>query len=365
MKIALLGDIALNGLFVLEHGKNKERFQEVVPILQNCDLVFANLETPLRGNGEINENKREGRGVIHYSDLTAFNEVLLLLNLSVVSLANNHIYDFKKSGAKETIEKLEELNIKHIGAGLEKKEIEPLIIERDSYRIGFLAYVDENTNPLIPKNADIFINFFDEKKIIEDINLIKEECDFIILSLHWGIDYSFYPTKYQRKVSRKFINAGADIIMGHHTHTLQPFERYKKGIIFYNLGTFCHGDFLKGGELRSLHLKSRRSIIVNIDLKDKNFNIIPIKTEKYNFIKIDKKVDTNRLNQKRLNTTKLIHTNFFIHKLYFIKELVFDKIIDYFFGYYKNPIRQLLSFSYIIKFNNYIKDCLCKFKRQT
>ncbi|MHA1380874.1 MAG: CapA family protein [Candidatus Helarchaeota archaeon] len=358
--LTFVGDISLSSLFVLDKKNNKKRFKDVFRLFNNSDLVFANLEAPLKGNGEFNTNK--DISLIQYSTKQVYDYILPRLKISVVSLANNHIYDCGESGIKNTTEYLRQNKILYTGAGLEKKEIEPVIINKNGYKIGFIAYVDKNTNPMID-SPNMYVNYFNESKIIKDIKTLNETCKCIVVSIHWGIDYSYYPTKYQRDVSKKFINSGANIIMGHHTHTLQPFELYKSGVIFYSLGTFCHGDFYVRNKLRNLHLKATRSIIANINIIDKSLYVIPIRTQKYNFIKMDT-VDIYKLNNKKLQFTELIHRNLFCHKIFFIKEMIFDKIIDYFFGYYKNPIRQLFSFSYFKKAKNYIRDFLWKFRRQ-
>ncbi len=229
--IGLLGDVALHGLFCKEPEKNKARFEEISTILQEPDLVFANLETPLWGNGEVNELKTKGPGVLLHTQQKIAKEVLPLLNIAAVSLANNHIYDCKESGIRNTIACLEELNIPFTGAGYKQEHLEPAIIEKNGRTVAFAAYVHETTRPAVEKDGGVFVNFFDEKKIIATIDVLKKAGHHVVISLHWGVDYSFYPTLTQRKAAKQFIDAGADIIMGHHPHTVQPYESYKKGYI--------------------------------------------------------------------------------------------------------------------------------------
>ena len=362
MRITLIGDICLDGLFYLEPEKNLNRMQSLFPYFQESDFVFANLESPLEGNGEVNENK--DRLLIQYSSERVFTEILPKLNLTALSLANNHIYDCKTSGIENTLTCLKQLNIQFTGAGLSHEHIEPMFIKHNGYKIGFLSYVDENTNPQIDSSAKIFINYYDEEKVISDICATKPKCDFLIVSLHWGIDYSFYPTKYQSDVSKKFIDAGANIIMGHHTHTLQPFERYKNGIIFYSLGSFCHGDYYQHGKLRSLPLKTKESVIAHVNIKNLEIDIVPIITKKYNFMH-PHKANMESINRRKLFVARWIQKNELVRQIVLFKELIFDKIMDYFFGYYKNPISQLLSFSYLKKLKYFIDDIQWKVSRTT
>jgi hypothetical protein len=352
--IALLGDVALDGLFRAEPGKNGRRFAAMAPILQSFPLVLANLETPLSGENEFNEAKKNGKGVIHYTDETTVKEILPLLNIAGVSQANNHIYDCGKSGVINTVKCLETLGIKFAGAGYAHEHLEPVFFDIGGKRIGFTAYADRATNPCIPDNAGIHINYFDEETVTEKIEEIKKECDTLILSIHWGRDYSSYPTKQQRETARRLIDAGADIIMGHHTHTLQPFETYKNGLIFYSLGSFCYGDFLWEGKLRALKRKTKKSMVAVIDIDDKQpkiSTIIPTRELKGNTVISGKRPLNNR---RKLFYMRLFHRYRFLYRLQKIKEVFIDRVFEYFFGYYRNPLVQLFSVANLKKIS-YIK----------
>jgi len=355
MKIALLGDVALNGLFVSESERNLLRFKDVIPVLRDCDAVFANLEAPLRGEGGVNERKTQSGGIIHYSDIDVFNEVLPALNISAVSLANNHIYDYKTEGVKNTIECLGKMGIAFTGAGLHAEHAHPVIIERNNYKIGFMAYVHGSTNPKIPEDSDIYINYFDEEKICKDLEDLRERCDYIIVSIHWGVDYSSFPTKYQRQVSKKLVETGANVIHGHHTHVLQPYERYKQGIVFYSLGSFCHGDFYKDGKLRSLMIRTKKSMIALIDPNTNTLSSVPTRELKGNKITI-RRTKGGFSQFALLNTMKLKHSNKVMDYLIDLKEVFFDRLYDYFFGYYRNPTAQLFSLRGLRKIGYFLTD---------
>ena len=231
-RFCLIGDIALNGLFSNETKKNSFRFKGVSDFLQSFDLVIANLETPVKGKNEINEHKN----IIFQSDPDPTRNILKNLNIGIVSLANNHIYDCKMSGLKATMSVLDECGINYTGAGWNKSHLDPVYFTLDKIRFAFLAYVDKNTNPRTSEFPELFINYFDENKIINSIREAKKNAENIILSLHWGIDYSHFATPYQVEASYRFADAGADIIMGHHPHTIQMFKEYNGKYIFYSLG---------------------------------------------------------------------------------------------------------------------------------
>lgn len=356
--MSLLGDVALNGLFVSQPEKNRERFNEVNEVLQKSSMVFANLETPLQGNEGFNKEKYS-KGVIHYSTEGVYDQVIPGLNLTAVSLANNHIFDWNESGVKNTIKYLEKSGIKFTGAGCTEAHIEPVIMEKNHKRTAFLAYVHKDTNPMVPENSGILVNYFSEEKIIKEIGNIRNNCDFIILSIHWGVDYSFYPTKYQRLASHKLIDAGVDVIMGHHPHTLQPLEKYKNGLIFYSLGSLCYGDIIYEGKLRGLKRKTKQSMIVNLNEAKEIIDLIPTKELIGNRVMLTNK-DLKKSLSYKFYLMKLKHTSRVFDGIIRIKEAFFDRLFEYFFGYYRNPFIQLFSLKNLRKIRYPFRDFVKK-----
>jgi len=226
-----------------------------------------------------------------------------------------------------------------------------------SNRIAFLAYVDKSTNPKTEHFSELLINYFDPDKVISDIKNIKDQVHKVICSIHWGVDYSFYPTPYQRKIAHELINSGADIIMGHHPHTLQPYERYKGGSIFYSLGGLTFGDYIKEGKsnLQALFKKTKRSAIVTYDLQREKIGFIPTKELKGNSIKIDQR-DYEKSSERRWLLYKIKKSSRFMVWLFDFHEKVLYRVYEYFFGYYQNPVSRLLQFSNILKIRKLFKE---------
>ena len=217
MKITFVGDIAFTGIVSEQPETNRERYRNVIPVLKSADLVFANMEVPVKVDGSRNEYKN----FIHASLPGPTRELLMMLNIGCVSLANNHVYDCKMPGLEATINLLDELGIYHTGAGWLTEHIEPVIIDRTDTKIAFLAYVDRSTNPRTELFPELLINYFEPERVASDIQQVRDKVDKVVVSIHWGVDYSFYPTPEQIGLARHIIEAGADIIMGHHPHTLQ------------------------------------------------------------------------------------------------------------------------------------------------
>lgn len=347
-----IGDIAFTGILSEEPAKNPERFKHITPILKKTDIVFANLEVPVKVGEIVNEQKK----IIHYSLPEPTEQLLKLLNIGCVSLANNHIYDCKMDGLKATIGVLDRLGIYHTGAGWRNEHTEPVIIEQNGYRIGFLAYVDKSTNPKTEYFPELLINYLDIDKVKSDIKSIKAKVDKIICSIHWGVDYSFYPTLKQRVLARSFIDAGADILMGHHPHTLQPYEIYNSGHLFYSLGGLTFGDYQKPGDknLHAIYRKTKKGIIAKYVPENNAFSFISTHEKKGNIVKIIRR-DYKKWSQRMWMLFRIKHSSVITFNVFFLKEKILDRVYEYFFGYYQNPFKRLFQFSNIRKIPRLLK----------
>lgn len=340
---ALIGDIAYNGLISQQSWLNVSRYAGINKILNEIDVVFANLEVPVRSGNSRNEFKIKN----YYSDIDVTKSLLRDQNIGCVSLANNHVYDLKMPGLIATIETLDELEILHTGAGWKAEHIEPVIIKQEDRTLGFIAYVDKSTNPMTEHFPELYINYLDLKLIKQDIAKIRGETDIIICSIHWGSDYSFYPVADQLKIAHELADSGVDIIMGHHPHTIQPFEKFNNSYIFYSLGGLTYGDDFINGEMRALMRKSKESFIPVFKGSDPPY-FVTTKELEGNIIEIDN-WDVVRWSHKKWQKTKLIHKSKILSGLQGIKENVLDKIHEYFFGYYRCLPRELLSFGWVKK----------------
>lgn len=349
IKISFIGDIALNGLLTSEVEYNKIRFNPVREELKDT-FVFCNLETPIKIGHFLNPNKN----IHHFTSEEVGREVLSLLNIKMVSLANNHIGDCGLESIKKTISILDDLGILHTGAGYEPKHLEPAILIFENKTIGFLAYVNKSTNPKTETLNDVFINYFEPAKVVKDIKSLRENVHKIICSIHWGNDYSRFFSKEQIIISRRLMDAGADIIMGHHPHTYQPYEVYKGKYIFYSLGQLCFGDFYWEGELRALKRRTKTSYIPIINNNLQILRFIKTKEKKGNYIKVYSGNWFFIYNKILLSINELKNRNQIVNYIIKVKETVFDRFIEYFFGYYRNPFKQLINFKNLKKIN-YIK----------
>jgi len=183
-------------------------------------------------------------------------------NFKLLNIANNHIQQHGDSPFYNTIDILKENKIKIIGI----EDLQLQIIESKGIKLGFFGY------SLRPEeyNSKVLYSQCNKKKIISEINKVKKKVDYIIISLHWGDEYINLPSTSQISFAHDIIDAGADIILGHHPHVLQPVERYKGGIIAYSLGNFV-SDMCSEITTKSMILK----IIFNQNQTNK-VELIPV-----------------------------------------------------------------------------------------
>jgi poly-gamma-glutamate synthesis protein (capsule biosynthesis protein) len=200
-------------------------FLNILDYLKTFDYVIANLEGPVSDKGIKVGSKYSFRMKPEVA------EALSNANINVVNLANNHIFDYSKIAFEETLKNLEKNNIKYFG-----NSYEPLIIEKEGVKIGFLGFSDFLKHLEVKENK-IGIAIISDK-ISEMIKKAKEKVDILIVSFHWGEEYKNLANERQRKLAKISIDSGADLVIGHHPHVIQDIEKYKDKFIFYSLGNF-------------------------------------------------------------------------------------------------------------------------------
>lgn len=203
----------------------------------------------------------------------------------IVNLANNHILDYGEKGFYDTIESLEKENIYYFGSGFMNDNFNnPLIIDINEYTYAFIGYAHEDTSPVFGINDKPGAARLKLENIKKDIACAKNAgADFVICSLHWGAENISIPHPKHQNIAYNIIDLGADLIIGHHAHCIQPIERYKGKVICYGLGntimseglTACNYD--KNGlncSYRFIKLQkwNKESLIVNYSFKNDDVN---------------------------------------------------------------------------------------------
>ena len=226
-------------------------FRNVAEYFENDDFTMINLEVVLADKGQ-----RDWSKTFNFRGPTAYTQILTGSSVEAVTLANNHTMDFGKDGYAATKQALE-------GAGVE--------------------YVEENKTRIVTTDSGLVIGLYADSFYLnnEDIRkniaqLKSDGAEVIICAFHWGKEGSYRPTGDQQAFAKAAIDAGADIVYGHHPHVLQKIEEYNDGIIYYSLGNFSFGGNNFPRDLDSAVLQ--QEIIRDIDgsVRLGELTIIPV-----------------------------------------------------------------------------------------
>ena len=210
--------------------------EEILAAMTGADIMMVNNEFQFSTRGEPMEDKQ-----YTFQTEPKYVQVLLDLGVDIVSLANNHTLDFGKEALVDTMKTLDDAGILHAGAGETKERAEELqIIEVNGKKFGFLAAT--RVIPVSQWNIDYgqpgLFATYDPTNLVGRIEEAKEQCDFLSVYVHWGIERVEYPKAYERVLATKYFEAGADIVIGSHPHVLQGMEFIDGKPVFYSLGNY-------------------------------------------------------------------------------------------------------------------------------
>ncbi|NMB06830.1 MAG: CapA family protein [Tissierellia bacterium] len=269
--ISLAGDVMMDGSVRQQINKYGYDYpwEKVKDYFMESDLSIVNLETSITTRGNKWPNKQ-----FNFKSNPKNLDSMKSAGIDMVTLANNHVLDYSNQGFLDTIDHLKKKEIPYVGGGKNKKEaLEGVIIDKKDVKIGVLAFsrVIPDVKWYANNNKAGIVGAYDgyTKEMFKRIEEMKKEVDILILSFHWGVERSTKPRPQDIKIAKAAIEAGVDIVMGHHPHVLQGLEIYKGKPIFYSLGNFVFGgkDTL-----------TRTTMIGQVIIKDKELervNLIP------------------------------------------------------------------------------------------
>ena len=234
--LLFVGDIMLSrsvGTRTVAAGDYRYPFLEAADILREADFAFGNLEGPISARG-----KNQGSIYSFRADPRTV-EGLTYAGIDVLSLANNHIWDWGTDALIDTVSILQESGITSVGAGANYEEAnKPALFAAGEVKIAVLAYTD-----LLPYTMQAVgeipgLSDFNLDTIKATINKLVDEGNLVVVSLHWGDEYEVLANASQREIAKGLIDAGASLIVGHHPHVVQELEQYGNGWVAYSLGNF-------------------------------------------------------------------------------------------------------------------------------
>lgn len=266
--LLFVGDVMLSrgvGRIMAEKGDWIYPFLEISKTLQDADLLVGNLEGPIGSHGV-----RVGSIYSFRANPQAV-AGLASAGFDVLSLANNHIWDYGREALGDTFQILDQAGIGYIGAGRDYPEAHrPLVREVKGTKIAFLAYTDLIPQSVTGELSQPAVAFMDLKQIIPDIEKAKELADLVVVAFHWGEEYQTKHNQKQEVIAHAVIDAGADLVIGHHPHVMQEVEQYKDGYIAYSLGNFVFDQ--------NFSADTREGLMLKVTVKNKKIEKVePIK----------------------------------------------------------------------------------------
>ncbi|MGO9641896.1 MAG: CapA family protein [Candidatus Acidiferrales bacterium] len=303
----------------------------VADVFRQADYGFVNLETP------VAPNHSRGTKAFMFNASIALLEALKANGVNIVSFANNHVFDQGHTGFNETLDHLQEQGLLFVGSGATADAAwKPVILEKNGIKVGWLGmtrWLNGNRNP--EKDSEPHVAFFpypgesngapglDEAGVLAAIKAARAQCDFLLVSIHWGIEYSPTPRPEDVDMAHKMLEAGAGAVIGHHPHVLQPIETFltqdhRKTIIFYSLGNFLSNQSASyvGGMMPDKTGDPRDEMVARFSVVKKDYGPAGIQFELADVGIIPAWGENNRL-RVRSGFDKVI----FIHPVFMDREI--------------------------------------------
>ncbi len=270
MKTLLVGDICPTALST-PYYKEKNipaLFSDTVSLFENKDLVFANIECAMTDS----ENKIAKFGP-NLKAPTETAEMLKELGVTVCGLSNNHIFDFGKEGATDSIKAIEAAGLDHTGFGENLEDSRKnYVFEKDGEKICIIAVCEhEYTYALDDRMGS---RPYDEYDTMEDIRDAKAKYDRVLVMYHGGKEHCRYPSPRLRKLCRAMAKNGADVVLCQHTHCIGAYEEFEGCHILYGQGNF---QFAKLTDLESWNTL----LAVEYDTASHEIAFTPIRSGEY------------------------------------------------------------------------------------
>ena len=259
--LAFAGDLSLADNYVVMDYYHNEAGDDLancidsayIKRMNDADVMWINNEFCYSNQGSPIPGKA-------YTFCAAPENVSILkeLGVDIVGLANNHVYDFGPEAFADTLATLRGAEIAYVGAGADIKEASaPVYVDVDGYKIAYVAATRAEKNIKTPEATETsggVFRCYDNTDYIEKIKEAKANADYVIALPHWGTEHSTILETAQTDGAKEYIDAGADAVIGAHTHCLQGMDFYNGKPIIYSLGNFWFDDYTLDTMLLELHL---------------------------------------------------------------------------------------------------------------
>jgi poly-gamma-glutamate synthesis protein (capsule biosynthesis protein) len=241
-------------------------FLKLKPLFQG--IVFCNAEGPLTDWGPQPFTDKDEKS--YFSVPREFGKGLARAGFTVVGLANNHIRDCGSKGVLQSIQTIKSNGMLPVGAGADDESARrPVFTESNGLKVGFLSYDLVPPKSVWAKEKHPGAAHATLKEILADVKAARPLCDLLVVNFHWGVEFRHQelvkrPSAERVKIAHALIDAGVNLVVGEHSHSIERMERYKDGLIFYGMGNFVFGAATREGHPKSMVLQvdlSRKGVL--------------------------------------------------------------------------------------------------------
>lgn len=275
---------------------------------EEFDFAFAAVKTQMEGIDFLlaNQESMPGGKELGLSTYPKFNSpkhiipALQNAGVDMITLANNHTFDKGETGVLNAIRHAKEYGMPYVGAydSFDDRTTQR-IVDVNGIRFGVVSYTYDTNVPMDLTGREYLVNFIKKDRIERDIRLMKPNADVIVVSMHWGPEYSIESSETQRELAEFAAEAGADIIFGHHPHVLQPYGEVGGAKVFYSLGNFYSGQPFEytnfGGIARLTVHKEAAGEQVDIAIEDPRLFPTAVTKNEYGRLRVVPLRETNHL----------------------------------------------------------------------
>jgi poly-gamma-glutamate synthesis protein (capsule biosynthesis protein) len=312
LSMIMAGDALIhNGVYLDAYEGNdfynfKPMFEDIKPVVSSYDLAFYNQETVIGG-------KKIGLSTYpRFNSPEEIGDALVDAGFNMISLSNNHTLDRGEEAITNSINYWKDKDVVTSGSYLSFEERNKISVhKKNNIRYAMLAYTTTTNGLRAPIGKEYLVNTYNDEIVKEDIERIKDYTDVIIVSMHWGVEYTHTPTQEQKRIAEYLSSLGVTIVIGHHPHVIQPIEFINDTLVVYSLGNFISAQV---GTPKLIGMLVSLNIVKSIDNNEISVKIEDVKGDLiytyYDNFKNFKVIPFNNLNDDLLNNYKQIETQY-------------------------------------------------------
>ncbi len=287
---------------------------DIKEIVKNFDIAYYNQETPFGSPGNYTYYPT-------FSVPSEYGDAMLDAGFNMISLASNHSFDKGENGVLNTLNYFKNQdNIMYNGIASSYEEQNNIQIkEKNNITYALLSYTYGTNGLNVPSNKSYLVNVFDKEKAKNDILALRDKVDFLIVAMHWGVEYNQDITAEQKDQANFLADLGVDLVIGNHSHCLEPIEWIDDTLVIYSLGNFISNQIdlyssigYKGviGALAMMDVKKTINADASKDININNLRIELIYTYKNTQEKYYKIIPFSKLNNDYLKNYENVYEQY-------------------------------------------------------